>query len=252
MNKSMLIDFKSETGITLFQPKGTKDEFASFRDIYFQVFAGRYKEEFVSKNETNSRKDDLHYFRFVKKNLTEKKLDSGDFYYKEGRDYIVTVTNEGKAHRPKSEYWVNLRTAEKILVTSETEIGSRTLDRLLDYVETKTKFQFSRDDSKFFYRGMTDAIRESHDPVKPYHFSNEANMLNTLVLGMNAKQFKEKYGTENVRDHINPQQIQEITRLEKINTGLLMMGQEYQERKDVLLRHLESFRQTLTLKLQGV
>ena len=43
---------------------------------------------------------------------------------------------------------------------------------------------------KVEFRPMTDAIADSHDEPKPYHFSNEADMINRIVLGMSSAKFK--------------------------------------------------------------
>ena len=37
---------------------------------------------------------------------------------------------------------------------------------------------------------LTDMICRLHESPKPYHFSNECDMLNRIVLGMSAKQFR--------------------------------------------------------------
>lgn len=92
-------------------------------------------------------------------------------------------------------------------------------------------YQRQRQESKTGFLPMTNAIQLAHDPVKPYHFSNECNMINRIVLGMSAKEFKLKYGTDSVRDHVTPDEIAAITLLQQTNTGLINIGMTYQERK---------------------
>ena len=43
---------------------------------------------------------------------------------------------------------------------------------------------------------LTENIRLINDNPKPYHFSNECDMLNRIVLGMTAKQFRVLHGIE--------------------------------------------------------
>ena len=43
---------------------------------------------------------------------------------------------------------------------------------------------------------LTDMICRLHESPKPYHFSNECDMLNRIVLGMSAKQFRLANGIE--------------------------------------------------------
>lgn len=46
---------------------------------------------------------------------------------------------------------------------------------------------------------LTDMICRLHESPKPYHFSNECDMLNRIVLGMSAKQFRLANGIEKGR-----------------------------------------------------
>lgn len=98
-------------------------------------------------------------------------------------------------------------------------------------IRQEFEWQRQRMESKTGFLPMTDAIQLAHDPVKPYHFSNECNMINRIVLGMSAKEFKLKYGTDSVRDHVTEEQINAITLLQQTNTGLINIGMTYQERK---------------------
>lgn len=93
----------------------------------------------------------------------------------------------------------------------------------------------NRLEAKTGFIPMADAISHAHDPVHHYHFSNEADMINRIVLGMSAKQFRETYDVPNVRDAADASQLAEINRLQIINTGLIEIGMEYAERK----HHLE-------------
>lgn len=97
-------------------------------------------------------------------------------------------------------------------------------------------WQRERQESKTGFLPMTDAIQLAHDPVKPYHYSNECNMINRIVLGMSAKEFKLKYGTDDVRNHVTEQEIKAITLLQQTNTGLINIGMDYKQRK----QHLEA------------
>jgi len=107
-----------------------------------------------------------------------------------------------------------------------------TIDRLQQEHEWK---QF-RLESKTGFLPMTNAVLHAHDPVMPYHFRNEADMINRIVLGMSAKAFKSKYRTKNIRNFIDAIQLSEINRLQIINTGLIEIGMDYKQRKEHL-RH---------------
>lgn len=88
------------------------------------------------------------------------------------------------------------------------------------------------------YPILTDAIKMAYDDPKPYHFSNEADMLNKLITGYTAKDFRIKHGIEkgkSIRPHLTQEQIKLMELLQKVDTGLLISVPDFQQRK----RHLE-------------
>lgn len=81
---------------------------------------------------------------------------------------------------------------------------------------------------------LTENIKMLHDNPKPYHFSNECDMINRIVLGMSAKQFREKYNIpkgESIRPFLTPEQIRAMDRLQKADIGLLIAVPDYEQRK---------------------
>lgn len=90
-------------------------------------------------------------------------------------------------------------------------------------------------ESKTGFLPLTNAVQDAHDPAKFYHYSNEADLINRIVLGMTAKQFKSKHGIECVRDSLDDEQLSMITWLQTINTGLIEIGMDFQDRKNHLM-----------------
>lgn len=89
---------------------------------------------------------------------------------------------------------------------------------------------------------LTENIKLLHENPKPYHFSNECNLLNKLVLGMTAKQFREVNKIEKVksiRPYLTADQIEMLDLLQKVDIGLLVSVPDYEQRK----RHLEWYMQ---------
>lgn len=85
---------------------------------------------------------------------------------------------------------------------------------------------------------LTANIKLIHDEPRPYHFSNECDMLNRLVIGMTAKKFRELHGIEkadSIRPYLTPLQIEQLETLQKVDIGLLISVPDYEQRK----RHLE-------------
>ncbi|WP_367155648.1 KilA-N domain-containing protein [Methylomonas sp. HYX-M1] len=81
---------------------------------------------------------------------------------------------------------------------------------------------------------MTNAIRAVHSELKPYHFSNECDMINRIVTGMTSKKFREVRGVESVRDALTAAQLQLLEKLQRQNTALIELGFGYEERKRML------------------
>ena len=82
---------------------------------------------------------------------------------------------------------------------------------------------------------LTAQIKAVHgDDAKPYHYSNEADMLNRIVLGMTAKQYREVHDIpkgESIRPHLRTDQIAMLEHLQMIDLGLIMAVKDYQQRK---------------------
>ena len=84
---------------------------------------------------------------------------------------------------------------------------------------------------------LTENIKLLHENPKPYHFSNECDMLNRLVLGMTAKQFRETNqlgDVKSIRPYLSPEQINMLDILQKVDIGLLVSVPDFEQRKRFL------------------
>ena len=91
---------------------------------------------------------------------------------------------------------------------------------------------------------LTEHIRLLHDEPKPYHFSNECDLINILVTGMKAKQFRKVHNIpkgQSIRPYLTEKQAFLLDALQKVDIGLLVAVPDYQQRK----RHLEWYRDRL-------
>lgn len=92
--------------------------------------------------------------------------------------------------------------------------------------------------AKLEFPEFTDAIMNAHEEPKHYHFSNEINMINKIVLNMTAKEFKEKNGIDksenSIRPYLSEEQINMIEALQRFDIGLITMENDYQKRKEIL------------------
>ncbi len=108
---------------------------------------------------------------------------------------------------------------------------------IVERFSQEQNWQRERLAAKTGYLPMSIAVDEAHDPALFYHYATEANLLNKIILGMSAKQFKKAHGVDRVRDGLDAEQLQQFEKMQRVNTGLIEIGMDYQERKE----HLESY-----------
>ena len=90
---------------------------------------------------------------------------------------------------------------------------------------------------------LTEMICRLHESPKPYHFSNECDMLNRIVLGMSAKQFRAANGIEkgqSIRPYLTAKQIHALERLQHLDYGLLYSCPDFQQRKRMLMSYYQT------------
>lgn len=88
------------------------------------------------------------------------------------------------------------------------------------------------------YPLLTENITLLHENPKPHHYSNEANMLNKIVTGMTAKEYKLKHDIpkeeSSIRPFLTDEERKQLDILQRIDTGLLLSVPDYHERKQKL------------------
>jgi len=97
---------------------------------------------------------------------------------------------------------------------------------------------------------LTWHIKLIHPDAKPYHYSNECDMLNRIVLGVSAKQFREAHGLEkgtSIRPYLRTDQIAMLDLLQTVDIGLLMAVPDFQQRK----RQLEWYAMASADRFEG-
>ena len=91
--------------------------------------------------------------------------------------------------------------------------------------------------TKMEFPAFTEAVMLAHDEPKFYHFSNEINMIYRIVLGMDAKTYKQQNGLhkdESLRPHLSLPQIRAIESLQRFDIGLLVVEPNFEQRKTIL------------------
>ena len=103
-------------------------------------------------------------------------------------------------------------------------------------------WNLNREISKLNYRIHTDAIKENLIPPEltsaqvAYTYANEADMLNVVLFGKTAKQWKDENPTEkgNMRDTATLNQLLVLANLESYNAVLIKQGKKQKERMELL------------------
>ncbi len=91
--------------------------------------------------------------------------------------------------------------------------------------------------TKIEFPAFTAAILDAHEEPKHYHFSNEINMIYRIVLGMDAKNYRELNGIEKgavIKPYLSLEQIQAIETLQRVDIGLILAIPGYEQRKAAL------------------
>ncbi|EDM25480.1 hypothetical protein LNTAR_25465 [Lentisphaera araneosa HTCC2155] len=99
---------------------------------------------------------------------------------------------------------------------------------ILSYTEGKDALKGWNIDRQLSARAnkvQCEAIEEVKESPKPYHYSNEAKMINKIVFG---------YHEKNIRDQATSEQLEEVYKLMNFNACLMKQGLSYQKRKETL------------------
>ena len=129
--------------------------------------------------------------------------------------------------------------------------GKKALMFKVDYINAFEKMEFfikSLLEAKADFPEFTDAIMISHEETKSFHFSNECDMINKIVIGMTAAKYREinriKAG-ESIRPFLTCRQIDVVKSLQSIDIGLIHAGLTFNQRKEALIMHNKRILQKL-------
>lgn len=192
-----------------------------------------------------------------------------EFFEKEHKNVIQSIENliaEKSAVKNMfmlSTYKVRGRDFKEYLLTFDGFsllvmgfTGPKALEFKLAYIKAFNEmkkeledFRFQRKIAKEGYKGLTGSLKdELGDDAKVYHFSNEADMINKIVLGLTAKQYCDihKVDRKCMRDHLSSKDLEAIVELEKYDEFLIRRGFTYKQREEELSEyHLRRLRKML-------
>ena len=95
-----------------------------------------------------------------------------------------------------------------------------------------------RENARDGYKDLSKALKEyKGEKIKWYHYANEADMINLIVLGCTAKDFRKTHNikeSELLRDYLNKFQIETIEQLQRMDEQLINLDFNLKQRKECL------------------
>lgn len=91
--------------------------------------------------------------------------------------------------------------------------------------------------TKMEFPAFTEAVLLANAEPKHYHFSNEINMIYRIVLGVDAKKYREQNGIKAgdvIKPYLTADQIRAVETLQRVDIGLLEAELDYEQRKEKL------------------
>lgn len=176
--------------------------------------------------------------RMIQNNLSDFE-EFGGIYF--------TDLKSGKRGRPTRVYHLNKEQATLLLTyldnTEPVKLFKKNLVKAFFQMEQFIKNLY---EAKADFPEFTTAIMEAHKEPKHYHFSNELDMINRIVLGMSSKEFKKANNLDKVpsiRPYLTNEQINSIKTLQRIDIGLIISIPDFQQRKSILQSQFERIQQ---------
>jgi hypothetical protein len=229
MKRPIVEEFEIETGLDV-EEDGNGCLFFSAREIYTKLEVNGFG---VSDSESPS----YPFRKWAENNLLKATDSGGNLIFTNYRQ----VKRPSKNGRPSFDYLVDKETAKMIILRSNSPIGIETLRKIIRFEEAYSSIVKQRLAGRVTFLSLTDSIKAVHDPLRPYHFSNEVNMIYRIMFGMDAKQLKESRNVlenEDLRDYFTKEELKILQRLEMKNAVYIDDGMEFQERKMKLIQSL--------------
>ena len=171
----------------------------------------------------------------------KRRIEKYDFV--EHIDYCVTIVKVGvRSNVEQVEYHCVPDMVKQLAMIESSEKGKLARLYFLDCeikAHEKQKQLEDRETLKVEFKPMTDAVMQAHDNPQHYHYSNESDMINRIVLGMSAAKFRafhEIGKNESVRDYMTELQMKAVIDLQRANTVFIQLGEPFADRKEKLTK----------------
>lgn len=222
---------------------GLKAHYVNARDLYAflgvkREFAKWFKER-VEKYDFKKGVDFQELVNVCSPKLASKKQPKQGGHNR--TDYLLTLTMAKELSMLESNEQGKF--ARQYFIKCEEQLAEIDPDVVNTY---RQAWRAEREASKTPYLKMCEALARSRQqqgkPCPQHLFTNEANMLASLVVGMSIQQWKQAHGIKSeVREAFNAEQLAKLTYLEQADEMLLDMGMaDFQQRKAKLAEMLKN------------
>lgn len=158
------------------------------------------------------------------------------------RNNFVLISYKDSTGRKLPEY---LLSKDGFTILAMGFTGKKAMKFKEEYINRFNQMeQFIKDlfEAKADFPEFTTAILGAHEEIKPWHFTNEIDMINRIVLGMSSKEFKKAHNIDkapSIRPYLTNEQINSIKTLQRIDIGLIISIPDFQQRKNILQSQYE-------------
>ena len=186
--------------------------------------------------------DDAHYARWVKTNILENP------YADEGSDYSpIRVSKKQGRGNFAIDYKLSASFAKKLAMSTRSVRGEQARiyflqceKTLMLLAEERQKHMLERAKGIGARLALTDVIMQSgeNERMKGHGYSVYTDLVYKVVLGMTAKQYRERHGLakrDSIRDNLSAEELAEVSKAEQLVSSLVNTGFSYARIKDILM-----------------
>ena len=161
----------------------------------------------------------------------------GELSESEWQTNFILVKYKNSRNQSQPEY---LLTKKGFTLLAVGFSGKKALKFKIQYIDKFEQMESlirNLSEAKADFPEFTQAIMQAHEEPKHHHFSNELDLINRIVLGMSARQFKEAHDIEkisSIRPYLTPEQAEAVKTLQRIDIGLILAIPDFQQRKKLL------------------
>ncbi|MDG6815946.1 antA/AntB antirepressor family protein [Glaesserella parasuis] len=239
----MKTNLKELLPITQIFNQGEKQPLVNARDLWkFLEVETRFNDWFIRNVKAYGFKKDWDYFlhhKIMKQKIRTTKAD----------EFYSNLSNKNERGRKPKDYLITLSMAKELAMVERNEQGKLARQYFLKCEDTllniapdlvgkhRQEWRIEREAVKTPFTKMCNSLERNRTRLgketHKHHYTNEANMLTSLVLGMNVQHWRTAHAiTIDTREALNAEQLERLEYLEQADQILLDMNiNDFHQRK---------------------